>query len=57
MEYKNEDSIDGKRLVIQQKREEAIEHFKKKEYSEAIKLYKFIYGITSNCSKKLFTED
>ena len=44
-------------MVIEQKREEAKEHFRNKQYLEAIKLYKFIYGITSNGSKKFFSED
>ena len=57
LEYKNADTIDSKRLVFDQKKIEAREYFIKGDYMEALKVYRFIYDITSNCSLKLFSKE
>ena len=55
LEYKNDETFEGKKLVRIQKKEEGRYHFLKKEYSEALRTYKFLVDILSNCSKKLYT--
>ena len=49
--------MEAKRLVRDQKKDESKKLFMKKEYSEAIRIYKFLVDIFSNCSKKLYSEE
>ena len=57
LEYKNMDTIEGKRVVVEQKKDEARAHMQNKEYLEAIRIYRYLYDINSNCSKKHFSEN
>ena len=40
-----------------QKKDEARNHFFKKQYVEALKIYRFLTDINSNCSKKHYSEE
>jgi len=55
--YKNDDNFESKRLIYEENREKAKVLFQKKNFKEALKIYKHSINILSSLSKKFLSEE